>query len=520
MGDASVETEADVMVPERTPPTRSSTRTGRRDYSLTAVLLIFLVPALGGCLFGYDIGATSYTIAQIISSSRQEESSSSQHDDWTAMVANSPAWQGFLVAAASLGAFGGSAWVQQVADELGRRNELRLGACLYAVGAIGQVAGGSVGTTQAVWTSWLGLVLFAAGRLVYGLGIGIVMHAAPTYLAEQCPSAVRGIVVCGKEAAIVLGILLGYIIGDYWTGGGDAPGNSWVYSYASSLVLIVNMMGLSFAIPRSCRWLLLKGEQEEALESLRFVYPEAGVAERELASLLRAQEEEAEEIDPPAEDTTDEPTEEEQGAIGDNVSTPLLAQPSSSIASSYAFLWDPRYRAPLVAGVGLVVLQQITGQPSVLSFATPIFQQAGLSSNSSVMVAAFKLVATLVSALTVERAGRKKLLYFGCSLMLLALVVLSFTISRATDDRSSFETALILLAMFLYIGGYQFSFGPITWLAISELFPLRVRGQAVAFAVQMNFFWNAVVQFGVPVLSNWIGLSTTFGIFAVLTMYR
>jgi hypothetical protein len=72
----------------------------------------------------------------------------------------------------------------------------------------------------------------------------------------------------------------------------------------------------------------------------------------------------------------------------------------------------------------------------------------------------------------------------------------------------------------LYIGGYQFSFGPISWLMISEVFPLQVRGQAVAFAVQMNFLWNAVVQFGVPILSNWIGLNVLFAMFAVLTAYR
>jgi hypothetical protein len=179
-------------------------------------------------------------------------------------------------------------------------------------------------------------------------------------------------------------------------------------------------------------------------------------------------------------------------------------------------IWDPSRRAPLLAGVGLVVLQQVTGQPSVLSYATPIFRDTGLSDYSSVLVAAFKLVATLTAAGTVEKYGRKKLLYTGCSLMLVALTVLSVSFGRDAPGVQS----TILLSMFVYIGGYQVGFGPISWLIISEVFPLSVRGQAVALAVQMNFFLNAVVQFGVPVLESAIGLNFTFGIFAVLTAYR
>jgi len=168
-----------------------------------------------------------------------------------------------------------------------------------------------------------------------------------------------------------------------------------------------------------------------------------------------------------------------------------------------------------VAGVGLVILQQITGQPSVLSYATPIFHDAGLSDYSSILVAAFKLFVTLSAAVTVEKYGRKKLLYTGCSLMLVALIVLCVVFG--TKFKGADIT--ILLAMFLYIGGYQVGFGPISWLIISEVFPLSVRGQAVALSVQINFLLNAVVQFGVPVLQNWIGLNLTFSIFAVFTAF-
>ena len=182
----------------------------------------------------------------------------------------------------------------------------------------------------------------------------------------------------------------------------------------------------------------------------------------------------------------------------------------------------------MVAGIGLVVLQQITGQPSVLSYATGIFRDAGLSDASSILVAAFKLVATLGSASLVEKCGRKKLLYTGNALMLGALVILALSFQSggaasgaaagATSSRKFAET-LILFAMFVYIGGYQLGFGPISWAFLSECFPLSVRGQAMAVAVQMNFLFNAVVQLLVPVLEGLVGLNVTFGIFAVLTAY-
>ena len=205
--------------------------------------------------------------------------------------------------------------------------------------------------------------------------------------------------------------------------------------------------------------------------------------------------------------------------------TPLLSS-ASKPTSSWSFLWDENYRAPLIAGVGLVILQQISGQPSIVSYVTPIFQEAGLPNNASVYVAGFKLFATLSAAMTVERWGRKRLLYLGCLLMVFALVVLSFTIGTehyhaiAISYSTSGVHRLLLPAMFLYIGGYQASFGPISWLMISEVFPLRVRGQAVAFALQVNFLLNAVVQFSVPVISDLIGMGMTFGMFGIVTAYR
>jgi len=194
-------------------------------------------------------------------------------------------------------------------------------------------------------------------------------------------------------------------------------------------------------------------------------------------------------------------------------------------------IFSKRWRGPLIAGTGLVLLQQVTGQPSILSYTQPIFNDAGLASYSSVLVGVFKFFATMFSVVFVDKYGRRKLLFIGCSLMLVALITLSINFlftddsDDSTDDDTDtkktvgFQQITTLIAMFVYIGGYQVGFGPIAWLMISECFPLEIRGAAVAFAVQTNFLSNSVVQFTVPVLQDKIGNFAMFSIFSVLCAY-
>lgn len=188
-------------------------------------------------------------------------------------------------------------------------------------------------------------------------------------------------------------------------------------------------------------------------------------------------------------------------------------------------VWAKRFRPALIAGVGLVFLQQVTGQPSVLYYAATIFEQAGLADVATVGVAAFKLIMTLIAVFTVDKFGRRLLLFIGITVMLVALVMLTaafYEYHPSDDDDSTSIGATqiaILSAMFIYIGGYQIGFGPIAWLLISEVFPLEVRGQAVAVAVQTNFFWNVVTSYLFPLATQAIGPSFTFGIFALVDAY-
>ncbi|KAL7575627.1 hypothetical protein ACA910_011454 [Epithemia clementina (nom. ined.)] len=509
--------ESSIRLPTESATTTEDTEDIARynsdaDYSIFAVLLLFMVPSLGGFLFGYDISATSFVLRALTVDQGDTSWSLIVHEyGWSSIIASSAVWQGIIVSLSSFGALLSSCILFLQNDWIGRRTELQLGALLYTVGALLESLAGiqSILESPSGKTKMLGLFLFVAGRVIFGFGIGVSMHAAPTYLGEMGPSPIRGILVSLKEACIVLGIVMGYTLGFLFT--------QWKYTYGSSMVPSLTMLVLAtYAIPESCRWLLLQGTQQseaEALKALQFVFPFGQTAMDQLVTIRTALQQEG---------LVRSSTNVGDNEHGRDEVAPLLVVPynPSRSVSWKTMMTEPKYYRPLVVCFGLVALQQITGQPSVLSYATKIFEEAGLAASASIAVALFKLVTTTAAALTVERFGRVKLLLLGCALMLVALINLSVSFAGLFDliSLKHFSKVGTLLAMFLYIGGYQVGFGPITWLMTSEVFPLAIRGRAVAVAVQLNFLLNAIVQFVVPVVQQWLGLAWTFGIFAVLDL--
>jgi len=456
----------------------------QQNYSVLAVALVFAVPALGGFLFGYEIAATTFVLKAITTTATTK---------WTSVIASSAVWQGIVVSLSSLGAWISSWYVfarnsGDSKNTIGRRTELQLGAMLYILGAALEVSAVSISNNVL-----LGMMTFFIGRLLYGFGIGIAMHAAPTYLGEMCPSSIRGFLVSLKEACIVLGMVFGYGIGSL------VSGSHWGTIYSFTLVFSGTMWVMStFMIPESGRYLLLQDpveHEQQAILSFEFVFPNANDALRQVREIQASLEQEYQESTPNRDG-------------GDTTSI-------TSKRNSIQLLLEPQYRLPLTAGLGLVMLQQVTGQPSILSYATQVLHEAGLSGSSTIPIALFKLLATLVAAGTVETYGRVQLLLTGCSMMLLALIVLTISFSAYFV----MPKMIVLLSLFVYIGGYQVGFGPITWLITSEVFPLAIRGQAVALAIQFNFLFNALVQFLVPVLQQAVGLSWTFLVFALLGLF-
>eukprot|EP01032_Pedospumella_encystans_P021244 gene21244-24108_t len=476
------------------------------SYSKFRAFQIFLFPAFGGLLFGYDIGATSSVIPQLT----DDEYSGVR---WSGLVDDSAILQGVITSSELVGAMLGCMVCFRVADDLGRRRSLILASVLFIIGAIIMYISG-----EPSFDANTGISVLITGRMIYGFGCGFAMHGAPAYIGEMAPAPIRGMLVSLKEAFVVLGIVLGYSVG---YGMSEVEGG-WRTTYVVSSSVAAMMFVGMYYLPYSCRWLALKGRVEEAKESLRFVSPD--LPQSEVDSL----EEMAEKAS--------------------------MYQQNSTLAQDYAMLSSPTVYPAMLAGVGLVVFQQITGQPSVLYYANTIFKDVGVDAVASIGISLFKLFATLVATFNVDKYGRKLLLYVGCSLMLVALSILGvaflFPYTSAEDCNSNTligdcpstcewtascgdmcaadeddctccgatginaQKAVILAALFIYIGGYQVGFGPISWLLISEIFPLKVRGKAVSIAVVTNFFCNAVMAFLFPVELETIGSAGTFFIYA------
>ncbi|KAF3443476.1 hypothetical protein FNV43_RR13158 [Rhamnella rubrinervis] len=442
----------------------------QEEFSWFSVILPFLFPALGGLLFGYDIGATS---GANISLQSPELSGIS----WFNLSA---VQLGLVVSGSLYGALLGSLLVYPIADFLGTEEEGTY-HCSCTIPSWGLIT---------AYAPDLGVLL--VGRLLYGLGIGLAMHGAPLYIAETCPSKIRGTLVSLKELFIVLGILLGYFVGSFQI---NVVGGGYMYGVSAPIALL---MGIGmWLLPPSPRWLLLRAVQGKG--SIQELKEKASFA----LSKLRGR--------PP----------------GDNVSERQIEDTLISLKSSYAdqesegsFLevfQGPSLKAFIIGG-GLVLFQQITGQPSVLYYAGPILQSAGFSAASdatrvSVVIGLFKLLMTWIAVLKVDDLGRRPLLIGGVGGIALSL----FLLSAYYKFLGGFPLVAVA-SLLLYVGCYQISFGPISWLMVSEIFPIRTRGRGISLAVLTNFGSNAIVTFAFYPLKEFLGAENLFLLFGGIAL--
>ncbi|GMP25216.1 hypothetical protein CsSME_00002187 [Camellia sinensis var. sinensis] len=434
------------------------------NYSVLAAILPFLFPALGGLLYGYDIGATSCATISV-------ESATLSGTTWYDL---SSVEIGLITSGSLYGALIGSILAFNVADFLGRRRELMVAAVLYLVGAL-------------VTALTPNFVIMVIGRLVFGIGIGLAMHAAPMYIAETAPSQIRGQLISLKEFFIVLGMVAGYTIGSFLVD--TVAGWRYMYGVGSPLAVV---MGIGmWWLPASPRWLLLCAIQGKGnMQDLR---------QTAISCLCRLRGEAM------GEDSVTEQVDE------------ILAELSymgEEKEASLAEMFQGKCSKALLIGTGLVLFQQITGQPSVLYYAASILQSAGFSAASdatrvSILLGVLKLIMTGVAVMVVDKVGRRPLLLGGVSFMVVSLFLLGSYYTFLDD-----APAVAVIALLLYVGCYQLSFGPIGWLMISEIFPLRLRGRGLSIAVLVNFGANALVTFAFSPLKALLGAGPLFFAFA------
>ena len=373
----------------------------------------------------------------------------------------------------TLGALVGALVAGGTADRIGRRYTAVVAGVLFALGALVEAVAPGAG-------------MLTVGRVVTGLGVGFASVVAPLYAAEMAPKWLRGRFVSTYQLAITVGILFAYLADDALTGS-----DRWRLMFGLAVIPGVALVIGFLVMPESARWLLKMGRRDEARASLLKVDgPE--IADAELAQIEK-----------------DLVAEEQEGQ------------------ASWGEVMAPSLRRALWVGIGLAVLQQVTGINAIIYYANEIFAEAGFTTAEQQAkatlwaVGVVNVLATLIAVAWVDKFGRRPLLLTGLVGMTVSLgaVGLSFAALENTAETATSTTVggiVTVLALVVFIASFAFSMGPIVWTLISEIYPNRVRGRAISVATAAN--WLAaflVAQFFLSLVDA-IGESTTFFLFAAL----
>jgi SP family xylose:H+ symportor-like MFS transporter len=436
----------------------------------TFLLLIAAVSALGGLMFGYDTGVING--AQFFLT---------KHFDL------SDALKGWVVGSALLGCLVGALFAGFMSIKIGRKWSLIVSAILFSISAYGS------GLPEMLPQTVSMLVFF---RIIGGLGIGIASMNAPMYIAEIAPSGIRGRMVTYYQLAIVIGFFVVFLA-TYFIGNNLTPQQNieygWRYMFWSELFPSLLFLILLFLVPKSPRWLALKGRDEEALKILTKINSNED-AVKEMKQI--------------------------KASLDTNQSQIKLSYFSAGILSI------------ILIGTALSMLQQFTGINAVLYYGADIFEKAlGFGQEDvllqQILLAFVNLVFTFIAMFTVDRLGRKPLLYIGSAGMILGFLILGLTLQQENVG------VLSLIGVLLFIASFALSMGPVVWVLLSEMFPNKIRSVAMSVAVAAQWAANYVVSQSFPIVMGsevnnqppWNGalpyfIFIAFIIFIVILVYK
>jgi SP family sugar:H+ symporter-like MFS transporter len=429
-------------------------------------LVISLVAALGGFLFGFDTAVINGAVDAI-------------KDHFVL----GPFALGFTVAVALLGSAVGAWFAGQAADRIGRVRVMVIAAALFAAGSIGS------GLAFAAWD----LVLW---RFIGGVGVGVASVIAPAYIAEIAPARYRGRLGSLQQLAIVTGIFvalltdafLSFLAGgaseDLWLG---LP--AWRWMFLSMLVPSVAYAVLALQIPESPRYLIAKGDTERASDVLRQVLGTTRV----------------------------------QGKVADIQRTlsrehrPRMSDIRGRAAGLRSIVW---------VGILLSVFQQFVGINVIFYYSTTLWRSVGFTESRAleitVITSVTNVLVTLVAIALVDRVGRKPLLLVGSAGMAvsLATMALCFTHAVGTGSDVSLPSPWGTVALFAanaYVVFFGVSWGPVVWVLLGEMFSNQIRAAALSVAAAAQWLANFAVSTTFPALAS-IGLSFAYGLYAAFAV--
>lgn len=432
----------------------------RAEYNYGYVWLISVVAALGGLLFGWDwvvIGGAKPFFQRYFQ-------------------LTSDAQIGWANSCALIGCLAGALMAGMLSDRFGRKRLLITAALLFAVTSLGNALAGN-------------FTVFITWRILGGIAIGLASNLSPMYIAEVAPAQMRGKLVAINQLTIVIGILLAQYINwflvrnlpqgatdDYirnsWFG---QEGWRWMFGLTSAPSLLF-FLGMLF-VPESPRWLAKNGKPQDARNILTKIGGEnyAQAAVREIESTLAK--EEIQHV-------------------------------------RFADLLEPGMRKVLALGVVLAVFQQWCGINVIFNYAEEIFRAAGYDISSVLKNIAWtgsvNLAFTFVALGVVDRGGRRPLMLFGSAGLAVIYAIMGFCYSGHVTGLP------VLLLVLAAIGCYAMSLAPVTWVVISEIFPNRIRGAAMAVAVSSLWIACFILTYSFPILNAHLGSAGTFWLYAAI----
>ena len=425
------------------------------------VIFMAVVAAIGGILFGYDTAVISGTTEMVKS-----------------QFGLSDAGEGWYVGCALIGSIAGVLCAGALSDYLGRKKTMLISAALFSISAIG----------CAICGSFDGLVVY---RIIGGVGIGIVSIVSPIYISEVAPAKMRGTLVSLYQLAVTVGFLFAYmanwmidanmdptITGDVSLWDKIMNTEAWRGMLGSETLPALLFFFIIFFIPESPKWLLVKGMETKA----------AGI----LGRIYNSQEEVANEI---------------------AVTNASLAGDENK--GKWSDLLKPGILVAVIAGSAIAILGQFMGVNAVLYYGPKIFTTAGFDNPmfSTVLVGVVNCVTTVLAVFIIDRVGRKNLIYWGVSGMILCLLAIG--VYFAWGDVLGLGNIFMLTFFLAYVFCTAISICAVVFVLLSEMYPNSVRGRAMSIAGFALWIGTYLIGQLTPILLGWSEAGTFF-LFAVM----
>ncbi len=376
----------------------------------------------------------------------------------------SSAMEEIVVSSVLVGAVLGAGLGGALTGRFGRRGLIIVAGIIFTASALG--------TALAPTVAWL-----IAARIVSGIAIGIASFISPMYIAELVPAKARGSLVAVNMLAITTGIVVAYLV-DYAFSGSHGWRAMFGLAAIPSIALVIGM----WRLPDSPRWLISKSRTEQAQKILQRARGVSDVG-AEIADIQKSM--------------------EQQGSAG------------------MKGLFQPSLRMPLLVGLGLAIFQQITGINTVIYYAPTIFKFAGIAGTGSAILAGAGLtmvmwVSHVVAIFLLDRVGRRPLLLVGVAGQVVGLAILgaAFRFPQLANVKSD----VAITGLVIYVACFAFGLGPIFWLLISEIYPLKVRGAAMSAVTVTNWALNLAVALTFLTLVGVLGHAGTFWLYGVIAV--